>query len=119
MSIADSVSFSKVVADAGDILYGCQLAIVVVLLQLPRALLYDGVLPVVATCTTSGWDLKGALLPRTLASNVWVVLADGVAKANVPPFAVIVCAQILMACIPHGRWHSSRPLLTEVREQRL
>jgi len=37
MSIAESVSFSKAVADAGDILYGCQLTIVVALLELPQA----------------------------------------------------------------------------------
>jgi len=31
--------------------------------------------------------------------NVWVVLADGVAKADVPPFAVIVCAQIRVCAV--------------------
>jgi len=97
MSIAESASFSKVVADAGDIRYGCQLAIVVALLELPWALLYDGVFPVVATSTTSGQDLlvrylHGRLLvlqARHEPPNIWVVLAHGVAKADVPPFATL------------------------------
>jgi len=82
--------------------------------RVPQALQYDSVLPVVAMSTMSGQDLLVCYLHGRLLllqahhepPNVWVMLVDGVAKADAPPFAVIVCAQILMAYIPRGRWQS-------------
>jgi len=48
-----------------------------------------------------------------------VVTADGVVEPYMPPFAIVVGAQVLVVSVTHDGLHVDRPLLTEVLEQRL
>ena len=51
--------------------------------------------------------------------DVGVVTADGIVEANMPPFTVVVGAQVLIVRIPRPRLHIDQPLLTEILQQRL
>lgn len=46
-----------------------------------------------------------------------MVLAEGVAEADVPALAIIVGSDILMADVPHDCRHGSQPLLAKVLEE--